>query len=76
MKKKLLIILAFMSSVVAWAHDVEIDGIYYNLDTTNKVATVTYRGNYDFSYKNEYSGEITIPSEIDYNSEIYKKIIM
>ncbi len=72
MKKKLLIILAFMSSVVAWAHDVEIDGIYYNLDTTNKVATVTYRGDYASSYKGEYLGEITIPSELNYNSEKYK----
>lgn len=71
MKKKLLIILAFMSSVVAWAHDVEIDGIYYNLDTTNKVATVTYRGNLSTTYTDEYQGDVVIPSSIIYNSVTY-----
>ena len=71
MKKKLLLILTLMSSVLAWAHDVEIDGIYYNLDTKNKVATVTYKGLSATTYHGEYQGDVVIPSSIIYNSETY-----
>ena len=71
MERLLLLISAFMLSIVAsWAHDVEIDGIYYNLDETNKTAEVTYRGISDMEY-NEYSGSVTIPSSVTYNSNIY-----
>ena len=52
------------------AHDAVVNGIYYNLDTTNKTAEVTYKGNYYFS-EEEYSGSVVIPSSITYNSEIY-----
>jgi hypothetical protein len=39
--KRLLLFYAFMLTfAVVWAHDVEIDGIYYNLDNTNKTAEV------------------------------------
>ena len=67
MKRILLLFSALMLSCIAlWAHDVEIDGIYYNLDETNKTAEVTYSRDYY-----EYSGSITIPETITYNSEIY-----
>ena len=69
MKRILLLFSALMLSISAlWAHDVEIDGIYYNLDETNKTAGVTYRG---YGYDDEYSGSVTIPETITYNSEIY-----
>ena len=32
-----------LSIALVWAHDVEIDGIYYNLDEINKTAEVTHR---------------------------------
>ena len=71
MKRILLLFSALMLSCIAlWAHDVVIDGIYYNLDKTNKTAEVTYRGEYN-EYDNEYSGSVTIPETITYNSEIY-----
>ena len=70
MKRILLLFSALMISISAlWAHDVEIDGIYYNL--SNKTAKVTYRGNDEFEYSNEYSGSVTIPEAITYNSEVY-----
>ena len=60
-----------LSCIALWAHDVEIGGIYYNLDKTNKTAGVTYRGDdYDY-YDDEYTGSVTIPETITYNSEIY-----
>ena len=72
MKRLLLFLSALMVSISALrAHDVEIDGIYYNIDETNKTAGVTYRGNNDYEYSNEYSGSVTIPETITYNSEIY-----
>ena len=49
----------------ASAYDVEVDGIYYNLDTTNKTAEVTYREQYP------YSGVIVIPSSITVNESDY-----
>ena len=71
MKRILLLFSALMLSCIAlWAHDVVIDGIYYNLDGTNKTAEVTYRGDDPYSYI-EYSGSVTIPETITYNSEIY-----
>jgi hypothetical protein len=70
MKRILLLFSALMLSItILWAHDVEIDGIYYNL--SNKTAKVTYRGNDEFEYSNEYSGSVTIPVAITYNSEVY-----
>ena len=72
MKRILLLFSAIMLSCIAlWAHDVGIGGIYYNLDETNKTAEVTYRGEYYYSYDNEYSGSVTMPETITYNSEIY-----
>ena len=60
-----------LSVVASWAHDVEIDGIYYNLDETNKTAEVTYRGNSPDTYISEYIGDVVIPASIVYNSEVY-----
>ena len=55
---------------MAWAHDVEVDGIYYNLNQTNKTASVTYKGT-SFSAYNEYVGEIVIPSYLYVNGTKY-----
>ena len=72
MKRILLLFSALMLSCIAlWAHDVEIDGIYYNLDETNKTARVTYRGNYHDDYDDEYRGSVTIPETITYYSQTY-----
>ena len=70
--KRLLLFYAFIFTfVVVWAHDVEIDGIYYNLDNTNKTAEVTYKGWSFSSYKERYSDSVIIPESITYNTEIY-----
>ena len=54
-----------------WAHDVEIGGIYYNLDESDKVAEVTYRANSSTAYSDEYSRSVTILETITYNSQTY-----
>ena len=72
MKRILLLFSALMLSCIAlWAHDVEIDGIFYNLDDTNNTASVTYKGNSSGSYSNEYKGSVSIPNSIKYNSNTY-----
>ena len=64
MKTRILtLIMSLFVSTMAFA-SVEIDGIYYNLNTENKTAEVT-------SGSNKYSGNIIIPSSISYNSETY-----
>ena len=55
------LVLSIVFGCSALAYDVEVDGIYYNLDENNKTVEVTNREQYP------YSGVIVIPSSI--NSE-------
>ena len=60
------IIMAFNDS---FAHDFEVNGIYYNKNGSN--AIVTYRGAYYYSYSNEYTGTVNIPSTVTYSGTTY-----
>ena len=51
-------------AISAYAHDSEIDGIYYNF--TDSTATVTYKKNY-----NSYWGTVNIPERVTYNDKEY-----
>lgn len=64
MRKYLLPILVLCIPLAVSAHDFLADGIYYNIDDTNKTATVTYKGDTYNEYSNEYAGIIVIPSSI------------
>ena len=55
-----------MLPMVASAVAVEINGIWYNLDATNQTAEVTYNNG-----GNSYSGNITIPSSVNYDNIDY-----
>lgn len=63
MKKIYSFLVAMLLSVVAFAYDAEIDGIYYNLDKKNNTAQVTRNM--------KYSGEVNIPSTITYEEKTY-----
>ena len=67
-----LVTIVFM--LIGWlpslAHDFEVDGIFYN-KTSGKTAAVTYKGDSFYSYSNEYSGDIVIPSSVNYNGINY-----
>ena len=54
------------SSFSALAYDCKIDGIYYDLNTTDKTASVT-KG----IYRGIYSGNIIIPETITYSNTTY-----
>ena len=71
MKKLFLLLTLLLCTSMTWAHDVEVDGIYYNLNQTNKTATVTFKGSYYYSYDNEYSGEVVIPENFIYDGITY-----
>ena len=58
MKKIFLLLVLFLGFHSAWAHDVEVDGIFYNLNREDKTASVTYKWN------SHYSGEIVIPETV------------
>ena len=69
-------IFTFFLSIVAnvgimFASDTEVDGIWYDFDSSTKTASVTYRGSSYDSYENEYSGSVSIPSSVTYNSVAY-----
>lgn len=53
-----------------YAHDAEVDGIFYNLNTSTGEAEVTYKGSNQ--YNNDYSGAISIPAQFTYNGVTYK----
>ena len=62
--KSVIMVLMALFSLNVSAYDVKIDGIYYNLDVGNKVASVT-------SGNSKYTGEVTIPSSFNYNGTNY-----
>ena len=79
MKKTLLCwrifvaVLLLTVSTISWANGTKINGIYYVLDSSSKTASVTYTGttsDYNPS-STAYTGSITIPSTVTYNSITY-----
>ena len=64
MKQLFIFIFYTLLPLTAGAYDAYIDGIYYNLNKTNKTASVT-----NSNYK--YTGRIDIPENITYEKEKY-----
>ena len=67
MIKLLLSLFTLLLSCSAWAYDAEIDGIYYNLNSETKKATVTFK---EKDY-NSYSGDVIIPYSVNYSDVSY-----
>ena len=71
-KKVLALLFTALLPLVASAQTkVEIDGIWYNLVSKAKQAEVTFKGDSYYSYKDEYSGSITIPATVTYEGVTY-----
>ena len=65
MKKQILFFVLMLLSMTASVQgSVKIDGIYYNLNSVDKTAEVTY-------YRLGYSGDVVIPSSVTYNNVDY-----
>ena len=73
MKQKLFtFFLALVASASAiYASNTQVDGIWYDFDSSTKTATVTYQGSYHSSYEDEYSGSVVIPETVTYNGTTY-----
>ena len=70
--KHLFTALLLLCCLTATAHDFEVGGIYYNItNDTNKTVEVTYKGNYNYSYSDEYTGSVVIPENVTYNGTTY-----
>ena len=67
MKRTLTLLTALLLAslpICVCAYDFEVDGIYYNITTAGEEVEVTYATGY-------YSGEVTIPSTVEYDSTYY-----
>lgn len=64
--KYILFLAIFFSFPVANAYDFQVDGIYYNITSTNTVE-VTYK---DSNYSS-YSGEVVIPCAVAFNNQAF-----
>lgn len=69
MKNLLLFLFMFFLPIVILAEKVKINGVYYNLNESEKTAEVTYETR-SFNEKT-YSGELIIPNEITHDNETY-----
>ena len=65
------ILFAALSTVTAFAHDFEVNGIYYNKNANGTSVTVTYGDTSYDAYPNEYSGNVVIPSSVTYSGNTY-----
>ena len=66
--------LLLFGTSVASAHDFEVDGIFYNIissESSNFEVCVTYQGSNYNEFSNEYSGGVAIPDSVTYNGETY-----
>ncbi len=71
LKLCLLTLLAAFCCAPAISASVKIGKLYYNLNGTTKTAVVTYYSNNSSSNKNYVSGDLVIPSTIEYNGTTY-----
>jgi len=74
MKTKLLTLFCcLLSATTLLAYDVEVSGLYYNLNTTDYTAEVTYRSNYSYgSYNSGWTIRTAdIPSSISVDGKTY-----
>ena len=71
MKKSFLLLTLLWGALSAWAHDAEVDGIFYNLDVDNKTAIVTFKGDKHYDYADEYAGGVVIPETVTFEGFTY-----
>jgi len=54
-------------SIMSWANDFEVDGIYYHLNEDGKSVRVTY----DVTHHNSYTNSVIIPSSVTHDGKDY-----
>ena len=60
-----LLFLFVLKGHIAYPYDFEVNGIYYDYDSRNQAAIVTFRSS--FSSDEKYSGNLDVPVSVSYN---------
>jgi len=72
-KKLLVVVCISLNTANALAYDFEANGIYYNiLSAQDKTVEVTYKEYSNGTYKSDYSGDVVIPEQVQYNEKLYR----
>lgn len=74
MKRLLSLTALLLIAVASFAHDFEVDGIYYVIissSSNSPTVSVSYKGTSYNSYSNEYTGSVTIPETVTYSGVTY-----
>ena len=71
MKKYILSIFLLALPLLASAYDCQVDGIYYNLNSDEKTAEVTYKGKDQWGNTLYYSDSVAIPDKFTYEGVEY-----
>lgn len=71
MKRFYTILILALAALTTYAHDVEVNSIYYNLNHQTQEATVTFKGKTSDYFPEEYSGSVNIPTSITVNNVEY-----
>ena len=71
MKKTILLLAALCITLSTWAYDFTSGGIYYTITSSTSPYTVSVSTNGLNSSSGSYSGALTIPSSVIYNSKTY-----
>lgn len=71
--KIILLLVAILANTSVYAYDFEVDGIYYDiLSVQDKTVEVTYK-EYSNGYpSSDYTGDVVIPEQVQYNEELYR----
>ena len=67
-KRWFVSLLLTLMSTISWAYDLEIDGMYYNLNSDEVSVSLTYKSMTEFVY----TGDVVIPSSVKYRGRSYK----
>ena len=74
MKRLISLAVLLLIAVTSFAHDFEVDGIYYVITSSSSdspTVSVSYKGTSYTSYSNEYTGNVTIPKTVTYSGVTY-----
>lgn len=66
--RTLLLLLAIMSATLTFAHDFEVNGIYYGYKYGSDIEVYVTSRDYDY---NTYSGDVIIPETVTYDGKSY-----
>ena len=69
MKKYVMLGCAVVLSVMAFAHDFEVDGFYYTRQSANTV-NISFKGS-NYSSSMAYSGDVVVPDQVEFDGVTY-----